>query len=119
EVEALERVAAVGDEAGGEVADRHPEDEAGVEAAGAADRPAPEAPVDRAAAADVARADDDVDAAARAADELGQEARVVAEVRVHLDDDVVVAGERPGEALEVGRAEPELAGAVEDVDARV
>ena len=71
------------------------------------------------AAGDVARADDDVEPVVERADEVGQVADVVGEVRVHLEEAVVALGEPAGEGLHVRRAEPQLARPVHDAHLRV
>ena len=90
------------------------------DAAAARDDPAGERPVHDPAARRVARADDDVGGALHdRRDQVGQDGRVVAEVGVHLDDDLGAALERAGEAVEIGAAEARLHRAVADPDARV
>ena len=71
------------------------------------------------AAGHVARADGQVGAVLDRVDQRRQHGRVVLEVGVHLDEDVVALLEAPGEAGPVGRAEPGLLGAAQDVDRAV
>ncbi len=49
-------------------------------------------------------------------EQRGEVLRGVRAVGVHLDDDLVLAGQRVPEAVEVGGAEAVLAGAVQDAD---
>jgi hypothetical protein len=114
EVDALEGLAPPAEKPGGQVADRNPEDGTGIEAAPAADDLASQPPVDRAAALHVARADDQPGAGPGPPEHLGKVAGIVREVGVHLDEELVPVVEAAAEALLVGGAQPELAGAVKD-----
>ncbi len=78
-----------------------------------------EAPVAHAATARVARADDEVGAAVEGGHERRQVVGRMRPVGVHLDDAPGAAREHVGEAVDVGPAEALLAGAMEDLDARV
>src|SRR5439155_6443646 len=118
EVDAFEDLAAEALEAAGQVADADAEDGPGVEAAALREQAAAEAPVDRAAAFDVAAAEDEV-GFARGFEQSGQRGGVVREIRVHLDDAAVPAGERFGETGQVGAAEAFFSFPVEDVQARL
>ena len=113
-----QRFAAPAAEAAGAVGDRHPGHAADVAVGeGAQDQPV-QRPVDDADALQVARADDQVMAAAqRHLHHLGQVLGIVREVRVHLADEVLGAGARQRQRLDVGAAEPLLAGAVQHLDA--
>ncbi len=77
---------------------------------------AAETPALDAAAADVTRADDQIGAPFEGGQEVRQVARVVREVGVHLEDQVVVPLEGPAEAIEIGAPEAELARPVHHVD---
>src|SRR5262249_11404145 len=44
---------------------------------------------------------------------------IMREISIHLEDELVAVRERPAKARDVGGAEPELAGAMEDMDARI
>src|SRR6185369_11811698 len=112
EIELLERGAAEALEAPGQIAHADAEDRARVERAAARDELAHRAPIDRAAAVDVARAEHQVGAGAGARQHDGQVLGVVREVAIHLEEELVVAGQGPLEAGDVGGAEPLLAGAV-------
>lgn len=68
------------------------------------------------AAGHVSRTDGHVGAAVQGGDEVGQRARIVLEVRVHLDERVVSAIEAPTKSGLVGRAETALGGAAEHED---
>jgi hypothetical protein len=116
QVERLERASPPADEAGGEVSDLHAEDGAGVEPTAARDDLPDEAPVRRPAAVDVTRAHDHVGALLGARDHLRQIAGIMRKICIHLQEQVVPAFEPPAEPGDVGRAEPELARPVDDVD---
>ena len=111
EVERLKHAAAVAYEAGGGVVDRYARDEAHVLAGIVGHEHTPHGPVDDVHARDIARAHGHVCAVLGAGlVEAFQVLGIVAEVGIHLEDIVVAGVERAAEALDVGRAETELAG---------
>jgi hypothetical protein len=86
-------------EAAGQVVRLEPQERPREDAAAARDDPADDAPVDRATPRDVARADHQVRLALDdRGDQRGEHRRVVAEVRVHLDDHSGTAIERGAES---------------------
>jgi hypothetical protein len=90
-----------------------------VEAAAAREQAAAQPPVLRAAAFHIARAHRDVGAGLDRGEHRGQVAGIVAAVGVHLHHGVIVARQPPAKPLHVGGAQPQLAGAVQHVDARI
>src|SRR5512134_2524034 len=112
ELDRLEHLAAEALEAAGEVPHVHAEDGPRVEAAASREDAPPEPPVHGPAARHVARAEHEVHVA-RASEQGREVAGVVGEVGVHLEDEVVAALERPGEAGQVRLAQALLPGPVE------
>src|SRR5690606_34192256 len=104
------------DKACGRVGDRHPGNEARIERAALGDEYPVPGPVDDLAAAYVARADRNVRAAAGAGRiQAEQVFRIMREVRIHLEDVRVAAGERPFKAVNIGSAKAELAAPLSEV----
>ena len=104
-------------EAAGEVVRAEAQHRAREQRATARDEAPAETPVDDPAAARVAGTDDQVGRALDdRGDECGQEGRIVAEVGVHLDDDLGAALERDREPVEVGAAEALLGSPMADQD---
>jgi hypothetical protein len=117
-VHGLEHLSAVAAEARGAVAHGQPEQRARVEVREAREHAAVQRPVRDAAACDVARADHEVRVPAGVEDR-GQVARVVAAVAIHRQQQLGAALESVAEAREVRAAEPLLARAAQQVQARL
>ena len=110
QIDGLEDLAAVADEAGGRVLDLHPEHHADILGGIVGHDDAAQGPVHDADAVAVAGADGEVGAFLRTRGmEPQQVVGVVGKVRVHLEDVVVAPVQGPFEPRQVGRAEAELA----------
>ena len=116
EVEGLQDLAGIADEAGGAVVDLDAEHGADVDGGAVGHQDAPHRPVDDVDAVAIAGADGHVGAALRAGfQQAGEVLRIVGEVGIHLEDIVIVALQRPAESGHVGRSKAELAAPFDQV----
>ena len=105
-------------EAAGGIAERHAGDELDVAGCAEAKHEASEGPVDHTDAIAVARAKHEV-AVTRRFQEAWNVLRIVREITVHLENELVVALEGPSKTGAVGSAEAILRGPVQDVRPRL
>src|SRR5206468_6983568 len=113
-----QRGGTVGAESRGRVADAEAEHDPGVDVGRAGQRLTGLRPVDYLAAVYPPGSDGQVCAVQRG-DQAGQVLGLVRAVRVHLDDHVVTALERPAEPRDVGLAQARLVGPVHDLYVRI
>ncbi|EAU64893.1 hypothetical protein STIAU_5457 [Stigmatella aurantiaca DW4/3-1] len=119
ELDGLQHPAVKALEAARQIVGVHPENGARVERAAAADELPANAPVHRAPPRDVARAQHQVCSPLGRIENRREVPRIVAEVRVHLDDVGVARIERPAEGGQIGAAKPLLLLPVKHPDARL
>ncbi len=103
-------------ESTGEIADRDPEDGAGVEASATAEDLSANGPVACSAAFDVAGTENEI-GVLEGGKETGEIVGIVREVAIHLLKDLVIAVESVAKAIKVSGSEAEFSGASENKDA--